>query len=151
MENQIKLQDLLKTTESRDVTKVTDSIFKVGDEVIEVLNVNFDTKALKIRHNHSTHDLIFKDELDYVLDQMGIKRTFEALNTDIKAPMPGKVLDVVVNEGDEVKKGDAILILEAMKMENVLKAEGDCVIKKVLVGTQESVEKNQILIELDGE
>ena len=82
---------------------------------------------------------------------MGIKRTFEAVNTDIKAPMPGKVLSVVVTEGDEVKKGDAILILEAMKMENVLKAEGDCIIKKVLVNKEESVEKNQVLIELDSE
>ena len=82
---------------------------------------------------------------------MGIKRTFEALNTDIKAPMSGKVLSVVVAEGDEVKKGDAILILEAMKMENVLKAEGDCIIKKILINTEESVEKNQVLIELDSE
>ena len=82
---------------------------------------------------------------------MGIKRTFEAVNTDVKAPMPGKVLSVVVSEGDEVKKGDAIIILEAMKMENVLKAEGDYTIKKVLVNTQESVEKNQILIELESE
>lgn len=149
MENQINLQDLLSSTEAKQVNKITDSIFKVGEEIIEVLNVNFDTKALKIRHNHITHELIFKNELDYILDQMGIKRTFEAINTDIKAPMPGKVLSVVVNVGDEVKKGDAILILEAMKMENVLKAEGDCIIKNVLVNTQESVEKNQVLIELD--
>jgi len=149
MENQINLQDLLSHTELNQISKITDSIFKVGEEIIEILNVNFDTKSLKIRHNHITHTLIFKNELDYVLDQMGIKRTFEAVNTDVKAPMPGKVLSVVVNEGDEVKKGDAILILEAMKMENVLKAEGDCIIKKVLVNIQESVEKNQILIELD--
>ena len=151
MENQINLKDLLSNTNAREVIKITDSIFKIGEDVVEILAINFDTKAVKIRHNHITHNLVFKNELDYVLDKMGIKRTFEALNTDIKAPMPGKVLDVVVNEGDEVKKGDAILILEAMKMENVLKAEGDCIIKKVLVGTQESVEKNQILVELDGE
>jgi len=149
MENQINLQDLISTTQANQVSQITDSIFKIGEEIIEILTVNFDTKTLKIRHNHITHELVFKNELDYVLDEMGIKRTFEAVNTDVKAPMPGKVLSVVVNEGDEVKKGDAILILEAMKMENVLKAEGDCVIKKVLVNTQESVEKNQVLVELD--
>lgn len=151
MENQIILQDLLNSTDQNNVTVITNTIFEINNEVIEVLSVNFDTKELKIRHNHSTHQLNFKNNLDLVLDQMGIKRTFEAVNTDIKAPMPGKVLSVVVNEGDEVKKGDAILILEAMKMENVLKAEGDCIIKRVLVNTEESVEKNQILIELDSE
>ena len=151
MANEINLEQLLASTDANNITKITNSIFEINDEVIEVLNVNFDTKELKIRHNHSTHVLDYKNELDIVLDQMGIKRTFEALNTDVKAPMPGKVLQVVVAEGDEVKKGDAILILEAMKMENVLKAEGDCIIKKVLVNTEESVEKNQILIELDSE
>mgnify|MGYP001352384362 CR=1 FL=1 len=151
MANEINLQNLIAGTEANNISKITDTIFEINNEVIEVLNVNFDTKELKIRHNHSTHILIYKNGLDIVLDQMGIKRTFEAVNTDVKAPMPGKVLKVVVSEGDEVKKGDAILILEAMKMENVLKAEGDCTIKKVLVNTEESVEKNQILIELDSE
>ncbi|MGV6860901.1 MAG: acetyl-CoA carboxylase biotin carboxyl carrier protein subunit [Putridiphycobacter sp.] len=149
MEKHIILTDLLANTVKNNIEKITDTIFKINAEVIEILDVNFDTKALKIRHNHTTHNLVFKSELDLVLDKMGIKRTFEAVNTDVKAPMPGKVLDVIVNVGDEVKKGDAILILEAMKMENVLKAEGDCIIKSVLVDNQQSVEKNQVLIELE--
>lgn len=149
MATQIILSELLAETTQNDITKITDTIFKVNDEVIEILDINFDTKTLKIRHNHSTHQLEYKSELDLVLDKMGIKRSFEAVNTDVKAPMPGKVLDVVVNVGDQVKKGDAILILEAMKMENVLKAEGDCMIKSVLVESQQSVEKNQVLIELE--
>jgi biotin carboxyl carrier protein len=149
MATQILLSELLAETTQNNITKITDTIFKVNDEVIEILEVNFDTKILKIRHNHSTHHLEYKSDLDLVLDKMGIKRSFEAVNTDVKAPMPGKVLDVVVNVGDEVKKGDAILILEAMKMENVLKAEGDCIIKSVLVENQQSVEKNQILVELE--
>lgn len=149
MATQIILSELLAETTQNDITKITDTIFKVNDEVIEILDINFDTKTLKIRHNHSTHHLEYKSELDLVLDKMGIKRSFEAVNTDVKAPMPGKVLDVVVNVGDQVKKGDAILILEAMKMENVLKAEGDCMIKSVLVESQQSVEKNQVLIELE--
>lgn len=149
MATQIILSELLAETTQNDITKITDTIFKVNNEVIEILDINFDTKTLKIRHNHSTHHLEYKSELDLVLDKMGIKRSFEAVNTDVKAPMPGKVLDVVVNVGDQVKKGDAILILEAMKMENVLKAEGDCMIKSVLVESQQSVEKNQVLIELE--
>jgi len=149
MEKEFLLSDLLVNTNKNDVVKITDTIFKINDDVIEVLDVNFDTKTLKIRHNHNTHNLIYKSDLDVVLDKMGIKRTFEAINTDVKAPMPGKVIDVMVNVGDEVKKGDAILILEAMKMENVLKAEGDCIVKNVLVENHQSVEKNQVLVELE--
>ena len=149
MTKEILLTELFVHTDKRQIEKVTDSIFKIDDEVIEILDVNFDTKNLKIRHNHSTHHIVFKSDLDLVLDQMGIKRTFEAVNTDVKAPMPGKVIDIVVKIGDTVQKGDPILILEAMKMENVLKAEGDCIIKNVMVEKQQSVEKNQVLIELE--
>lgn len=116
---------------------------------IEVLEIDLETKMMRIRHQHTVYDLEFKNELDLVLDQMGIKRSTDKVNTDIKAPMPGKVIEIIVKEGDSVLKGDAILILEAMKMENVLKAESDCVIKKVRVSSTENVEKNQILIELN--
>jgi biotin carboxyl carrier protein len=104
---------------------------------------------MTIRHRHTTYDLVFKNELDLVLDKMGIKRAVDNVSPDVKAPMPGKVIDVVVKEGDQISKGDAILILEAMKMENVLKAEADCSIKKVLVSSAENVEKNQVLVELN--
>ena len=118
-------------------------------EIIEVLSIDFDTKSIKIRHKHHIHDIMFKNDLDLVLDKMGIKREVENLSTDIKAPMPGKVLEIVVKAGDKIEKGAPIIILEAMKMENVLKAEVDCSIKKVLVNASENVEKNQILVEFD--
>ncbi len=118
-------------------------------ETIEVLEVDLNTKEMKIRHCHNVYDIHFRNGLDQVLKSMGIKRAVETINTDVKAPMPGKVLEVIAKEGDTVLKGEPILILEAMKMENVLKAENDCSIKKVLIKSQESVEKNQILIELN--
>lgn len=153
MENLIETLALEKKNSDFEITHLGKQVYKVnsgGDEqVIEVLAVDIHTKTMTIRHNHSTHDLIFKNELDLVLDKMGIKRAAENVNADIKAPMPGKVIDVVVKEGDVVTKGDAILILEAMKMENVLKADSDCVIKKVLVASSVSVEKNQVLVELE--
>ena len=125
-------------------------IIRSDNEVImEVLEVDIENKTMSIRHKNHIYDIVFKNDLDRVLDQMGIKRTSDNINTDIKAPMPGKVINIVVKEGDKVEKGDAILILEAMKMENVLKAESDCSIKKVHVSSSENVEKNQILVELD--
>lgn len=98
--------------------------------LIEVLKVDVDEKKITVRHNHSTYNIVFKDELDLVLDKMGIKRSVEKVNKDVKAPMPGKVIEVIAKEGDQLEKGDGILILEAMKMENVIKAEASCTIKK---------------------
>ncbi len=149
MMTQLNLEELLDSTNQEKVEKITDTIFKIGEEVIEVLDVNYDLKILKFRHNHGTHEVQFKNKLDLILDDMGIKRSFDAVNTDVKAPMPGKVLKVFVNSGDIVKKGDPLLILEAMKMENVLKSENDCSIKTVFINASENVEKNQLLIELD--
>ena len=104
---------------------------------------------MTIRQQHTVYDLVFKDNLDMVLDKMGIKRSVDTISTDIKAPMPGKVIGIMVNPGDAVSKGDGILILEAMKMENVLKAERDCIIKVVHAAVGVNVEKAQILVELD--
>ena len=61
--------------------------------------------------------------------------------------MPGMVLNILVAEGQQVKKGDSLLVLEAMKMENVLKSPTDGVIKKVVATKGTAVEKNQLLIQ----
>ncbi|MCH2224780.1 MAG: acetyl-CoA carboxylase biotin carboxyl carrier protein subunit [Crocinitomicaceae bacterium] len=153
MENLIKTFELNKQSSITQIYDLGKNVYKittdVTSEIIEVLAIDFDNKSMTIRHKHNTHDLVFKNNLDLVLDSMGIKRSQENLHADVKAPMPGKVIDVVVKEGDTIVKGDAILILEAMKMENVLKAENDCSIKKILIEPSQNVEKNQILIELD--
>jgi biotin carboxyl carrier protein len=65
----------------------------------------------------------------------------------IKAPMPGLIIDLKVKEGDAVKQNDPLIVLEAMKMENIIKSPGDGVVKSVKVTKGVSVEKNQVLIE----
>ncbi|MCL4147808.1 UNVERIFIED_CONTAM: hypothetical protein GTU68_052018 [Idotea baltica] len=65
------------------------------------------------------------------------------------SPMPGRVLDILVKEGDQVQAGDHLIILEAMKMENVLKANHDSIIEQVMVQRGDAVEKNMLLIEFD--
>ncbi len=65
----------------------------------------------------------------------------------LAAKMPGMVLNILVDEGQEVKKGDALIVLEAMKMENILKSPVDGVIKKIAINKGVAVEKNQLLIQ----
>jgi biotin carboxyl carrier protein len=89
-----------------------------------------------------------KDPLDQVLDTMGFNNMAARVIKEIKAPMPGLVLDISVEEGQEVKEGDRILILEAMKMENSIVIHADAVIKKIRVTRGQPVEKNQVLVEL---
>lgn len=64
----------------------------------------------------------------------------------LKAPMPGLVVTTLVEEGQEVKKGQVLLILESMKMQNELKAPRDGVISRIKVKAGESVEQKQALL-----
>ncbi len=66
----------------------------------------------------------------------------------IEAPMPGKIIDVMVEEGAEVKEGDAIIILEAMKMQNEISSHVSGTVKKVAVKKNDSVMKDDVLIEV---
>ena len=66
----------------------------------------------------------------------------------LKAPMPGLVVTIPVEEGQEVKKGDVLLILESMKMQNELKAPRDGVVSRIKVKAGESVEQKQAMLSL---
>jgi len=91
---------------------------------------------------------LLKDKYDELLQQLGMDKMFAQKVNDLKAPMPGLVLDILVSEGQAIQKGDSLLILEAMKMENNLKATNDAVVKKIKVLKGDKVEKNTVLIEL---
>lgn len=114
-----------------------------------ILEADIAAKKLKIEVDGETYEVSIKDELDQMLDQMGFSTASTKHVKEIKAPMPGLVLDVVVSEGQEVNEGDRILILEAMKMENSLMIHTKATIKKIHVKAGQAVEKGQVLVELD--
>jgi len=68
--------------------------------------------------------------------------------TTVEAPMPGVILDIKVNVGDEVQAGDVILILEAMKMENEIKAHRDGIVSAIQVAKGASVNAGMALLVL---
>lgn len=114
----------------------------------EIITADMDEKKFTIEVEGETFAVEIKDELDQMLELMGLGSGANKKITNIKAPMPGLVLEIMVTEGQGVMAGDNILILEAMKMENSLVIPADAVIKTILVKKGQVVDRGQILIEL---
>ena len=115
----------------------------------EVVSADQESKEFTIRVNNNDYSLKVEDRFDLLLHQLGMDDMAGAGFADLKAPMPGLVLSVEVEAGQEVKKGDALLVLEAMKMENVLKSPADLKVKNIAVEIGQAVEKNQVLLEFE--
>ncbi len=113
----------------------------------ELLDIDYVSKKIRLKINGAVYEVAIEDHLDILLKKMGMSQAITTTLKDIKAPMPGLILQILISEGMEIKKGDPIMILEAMKMENNLKSPGDGKIKSVKVKTGQSVEKGQILID----
>ena len=68
------------------------------------------------------------------------------MSVEVKAPMPGKILEVLVKVGDQVKEDDEVIMLEAMKMENPIYAPADGTVKEIKVKANDSVETEQLMM-----
>lgn len=117
---------------------------------IDLVEADYSTKSFTIAVNGNNYSLKVEDRFDLLLQQLGMDDLASAGITEIKAPMPGLVLSIAVEIGQEVKTGEALIVLEAMKMENVLKSPGDLTVKSIAVKPGQAVEKNQLLIEFEG-
>ena len=95
------------------------------------------------------YKIVAKSELDLLVDKMSSGKNEGKEKKEIYSPMPGIITKMNVTEGQKVVKGEVLLVLEAMKMENEIKAKKDCVIKKVNVAELKSVEKNELLLLLE--
>ncbi len=115
----------------------------------KLLECDFTAKKSKIEVDGEPYMVEIKDELDQMLDTMGFNNVSAKHEKEIKAPMPGLVLDIAVQVGQEVHEGERVLILEAMKMENSITTHCTAIIKKILVKKGQPVEKGQILVELE--
>lgn len=115
----------------------------------EIQKADFLNKAYTVKVRNSTYEINISNQLDLLIEDMGLSLGQAQVVNDIKAPMPGLILDVTIAEGDVVKEGDYLLVLEAMKMENTLTAPRDGVVKAISVKKGQTVEKNQLLIEME--
>ncbi len=95
-------------------------------------------------------DVLVKDEAALLLEQFGMDDADSAAAREVHAPMPGLVLSVLVEPGQQVHPGDGLVVLEAMKMENELRASAEATVRTIHVTPGDAVSKNALLIEFKG-
>lgn len=124
-------------------------IFNHQSYTLELLGKDETGKLLTLMVNGQKQVVAVEDQYDALLKQLGMDKLVTNKVNEVKAPMPGLVLRILVEEGQSVKKGDGLLVLEAMKMENVIKATGDSIVKKIAVQTKVAVDKNQVMLVME--
>lgn len=136
-----------------DIVAIDDSnfhILKEGEAFrAEIVQMDMVNKLFTIKINGNTYDVKLADHYDQLIKKLGLTTAVAHKVKDLRAPMPGLVLQVNVEPGQTVSRGDALLILEAMKMENVMKSPGDGVVKAIHVHKGMAVDKGVVLIEME--
>lgn len=115
----------------------------------ELVDSNFNRKKYLIRVNKNTYSVDISNPLDLLIDKLGFTFGSSKQINSIKAPMPGLILEIHVKQGQEVKENDPLLILEAMKMENIITSPRDGVIKSVNMSKGDAIDKGHLLIEFE--
>jgi len=134
-----------------DSVKIADGYFHIlyqnKSYRAEVVSTDKATKRFTLKINGRIYTVDLKEKFDLLLEKMGMNNVGTSKLNHIKAPMPGLIIELKVKIGDVVKPGDQLLILEAMKMENILKSQGEGTVKNVKVKKGDTVEKGQVLVE----
>jgi biotin carboxyl carrier protein len=115
----------------------------------ELLHDGSEDNELRIKINQRVFHIKKKGELDELIAALGLDKPKVRKLKELQAPMPGRIVQIAVQVGQELHPGDEILSLEAMKMENVLKAEGTGKVKAILVAGEQVVDKGTVLIEFE--
>ncbi len=104
--------------------------------------------TLRVTIDGRRTEVLVKDERDLLVEEFGLGED-QAVGGEVRAPMPGLVLNVLVEEGDEVTAEEGLLVLEAMKMENELKAPSGGVVQTIHAASGDAVDKETLLIEIE--
>lgn len=135
-----------------DVQRLNDHSFQVlykgGSHTVHIVAVDRIAKNVVLKIDGKRAEVNLSNEMDRLLRQLGLENAGATKVSDIKAPMPGLIHSIKVAEGQAVSKGDALLILEAMKMENVIKAPADGTVGKIHVKQGQSVDKGMVMISM---
>jgi biotin carboxyl carrier protein len=116
---------------------------------VRCLSVDKVAKTVTLLYNNQKYIAKITEPMDELLKSMGLENAMVAKISEVKAPMPGLVLDVLVAVGQTVEMGEKILTLEAMKMENAIKSPTAGTIASIHVSKGQAVDKNFVLIRFE--
>nr|WP_169933588.1 acetyl-CoA carboxylase biotin carboxyl carrier protein subunit [Nonlabens sp. Ci31] len=116
---------------------------------VEIITEKLIEKTMTIMVNGNSYRVKIDDEHDTMVAQMGLFEKTETKSNNIMAPMPGYIIDIMVNAGDPIEKGTPLFVLSAMKMENVILSDGKGIVKSIEAKIDDSVDKGQLIIEME--
>lgn len=142
-----------KEIDQADIVKLDNDRFNIiknnKSYTLKVLENNVKLKQLTLEFDSQIYIVDIMDDMDILLKKMGFGDSGKKLITEIKAPMPGLVIEISAEVNQALKTGEKVMVIEAMKMENSIIMPSDAVIKNILVKKGDAVVKGQLLIELD--
>jgi propionyl-CoA carboxylase alpha chain len=117
----------------------------------EQFTVQLERRGIKHRIFHwgAQVDLTVLSALEAGLLSLMHEKALPDLSRFLMSPMPGLLREVSVRQGQDVKAGEKLVVIEAMKMENILKAEHDCKVKKLVAAAGDSLSVDQVIIEFE--
>lgn len=116
---------------------------------VEIVHSDFLNKTMSLSINGNIYQVKLEDKYDQQVKKMGLLAVTTQKLNEVKAPMPGLIVDVMVKVGQEIIEGTPLLVLSAMKMENIILAQGEGVIKSIEIKKDDAVEKGQVIIEME--
>lgn len=116
---------------------------------VKIIREDFLNRTYSVSINSNIYQVEIQHPLGELIKKMGYSQRSAKDIDRIQAPMPGIIIDIEVEKGQAVKAGSNLLVLEAMKMENVIKCPKDAVIKDIYVSVGQTVDKNKLLIDFE--
>jgi len=126
-------------------------LLQTQNKTVEIQCTNFDaaTKTVTLLYNNQKYSAKITEPLDELLKSMGLENALTPKISEVKAPMPGLVINILVAPGDVVEANQKLVTLEAMKMENAIKSPAAGTIASIEVKAGEAVDKNQVLLRFE--
>ncbi len=143
----------VSAAETLDLIKVDNANFHLLRHhqayAIGLAHSDYLKKVYRIVVNGNSYEVTIADEFDLRVKKMGLLTSTSQKVNSVKAPMPGLIIDVMVTAGQTVSEGTPLLVLSAMKMENIILSQGAGIVKSIAVKIDDTVEKGQLIIAME--